>query len=218
MSGTSILLTDILIVFDRNLGVSVFKNLRGYDDPIDDAEWLLERNPMSQGFIIRPVSDGYRDGLWIGAYRQGLSRIVRHEVLYDEGAREIADLIKRYHYGEVGEREFMGRMNIEFIKGRIDSPIVHEFRYGRCPQDHYYYVCGEVDRVYNVLLERFGGRRIPLSCMADLVLEENKCSNATLCPLKVSNAFERIYNLNRALKIRRKGEIIFNDDGTVEVR
>jgi len=210
-------LKDILILFDRNSGVSIFQNFRGYDDPVDDAEWILERNPKTKGFILRPVSCGDEDGLWIGEYVQDGNAIVRSEVLFDEGALQVGRLIANYIRRRITEREVMENLSINLLKERLRSEIVRGFKYYECPINNFYYTCGEFKRMYEILKGKYGDDKVPYSKVADDILALAECSEAVICPLKVPNAFERIYNLNRALKIRGLGEIKFTSPGIVQI-
>jgi len=210
-------LKDILILFDRNSGVSIFQNFRGYDDAIDDAEWILERNPKTKGFILRPVFYGDKDGLWIGEYTHNGNTVNRYEVLYDKAALQIVRLITYYARRKITEREIMENLSINLLKEKLRSEIVRSFKYYECLVDHFYYMCGEYKKIYKFLKEKYGGEKVPYSKVADDILSLAKCSEAIVCPLKAPNAFERIYNLNKALKIRELGEIKFTSPGIVQV-
>jgi len=208
-------LKDILILFDRNSGVSVFQNFMGYNNPMDDAEWVLERNPQTRGFILRPVSIGERDGLWIGEYTN--NGIVQCEVLCDKGASLITRLITNYAQRKVPERRFIERLNISLLKEKLRSEIVQRFKYYECPSDRVYHTCDEVEKVYEALKEKYGNNRVPYSNVADEILAVARCSEAVICPFRASNAFERIYNLNKVLKARGFGEIKFVSPGIVQI-
>ncbi|MFQ6096050.1 MAG: hypothetical protein ACE5NN_07890, partial [Candidatus Bathyarchaeia archaeon] len=211
-------LSDTLILFDKNFGVSIFPNFRGYDNLVDDAEWILERNPESNGFILRPVSDGSHNGLWIGEYTYHSNEIRRHETLFDENAERISRLIMRYASREVSERELMKKLRIDLLKRRLKSEIVQDFRYYVCPDDFFYYRCGNIEIVYRSLKEKYGKNiRAPYSSVADDILTLSRCPDVVNCPLKAPNAFERIYNLNRALRSRGIGEIKFVSPGVVRI-
>ena len=211
-------LKDVMILFDRDQGVSIFPNFRGYDDPIDDAEWLLERNPSSKGFILRPIVRDDKCGLWIGEFTHSTSGITRYEEIYDEGASKICNLILKYASEEISERSLIERLTINSLKKTVKSNIIQDFKYYVCPINLFYSECKEVNRIYEHLKSRFGvGRRISYSTIADEILKMNKCQNAIICPLKASNAFERIYNLNKALRSRGIGEIRIIDPATVMI-
>jgi len=210
-------LKDILILFDRDSGVSIFQDIRGYDDPIDDAEWILERNPKTRGFIIRPISQGEKDGLWIGEYVQNGNAITRYQVLFDRGAHEIGGSITSYAQRKITERALIEKMNINSLKQRLGSEIVRSFKYYECPFDQFYYVCREVKRIYEILKEKYDEKKVPYSNVADEILVISECSEAVICPLRAPNAFGRIYNLDRALKSRGLGEIRFISPGIVQI-
>ncbi|MFB0503953.1 MAG: hypothetical protein ACETWE_08985, partial [Candidatus Bathyarchaeia archaeon] len=64
---------------------------------------------------------------------------------------------------------------------------------------------------------RYDDRRVPYGDVADEISTTVRCSDAIICPLKASNAFERIHNLNRALKTRKIGEIRIVSPGIVQL-
>jgi len=210
-------LKDTLILFDRDSGVSVFQNFRGYDDPIDDAEWILERNPKTKGFILRPISCGGRDGLWIGEYSHNGNTIVRHEVLCDREVPKVSRLIVNYSRRKISEREAMENLSISLLKEKLRSEIIRGFKYYECPIDHFFYTCSEFTRIYEGLKKRYGDQKVLYLKVADDIRGAAECSEAIICPLKVPNAFERIYNLDRVLKVRGLGEIKFTCAGTVRL-
>jgi len=217
LTGRDLKLKDILILFDRDSGVSIFQNFRGYDNPVDDAEWILERNPKTKGFILRPVNNGDESGLWIGEYTHNGISITRYEILYDKNAIKISSLIEDYANRKVTDRELIGKLKINFLKKKLNSKIIRDFKYYECPVEYFFYTCNEVKRIYGVLKKKYGEERVPYSKIADEILLTVKCPDAVICPLRVSNAFERIYNLNRSLKIRRIGEIKFISPGIVQL-
>jgi len=210
-------LKDILILFDGNSGFSVFQNLRGYDDPIDDAEWILERNPRTKGFILRPVSYGDKEGLWIGEYGYSSKMIVRYEVLHDKEALQVGRLIIDYGHRKITEREAMDKLSLNSLKEKLRSEIVRSFKYFECPLEHFYYTCGEVKRVYELLRNTYDGKMVSYSKVADDTSVIARCSEAVICPLRVPNAFERIYNLDRAVKSRGLGEIKLISPGIMQL-
>lgn len=217
MTKEDLRLEDVLILFDRNSGISIFQNLRGYNDSVDDAEWILERNPKTKGFILRPVTRGDEDGLWIGEYTYNSNAVIGHEVLCDEAARQVGKSIRNYARRGIAERRIMEKLNINLLKEKLRSQIVQRFRYYECPIDQFYYTCGEVEKTYEVLSEKYRDEKVPYSRVADEILATAECSEAVICPLRTPNAFERIYNLNRALKSRGIGEIRFISPGIVQV-
>lgn len=208
---------DILILFDINSGFSVFQNFRGYNDPIDDAEWILERNPKTKGFILRPVSCGDREGLWIGEYGYNSNTIVRHEVLCDRAALQVGKSIMNYAHRKITERQVLDKLSVNSLKEKLRSEIIQRFRYYECPLEHFYYTCREVKRVYDILRNIYDDKMVSYSKVADDTSAVTKCSEAVICPLRVPNAFERIYNLDRAVKIRGLGEIKMISPGVVQL-
>jgi len=210
-------LRDILILFDRDFGLSIFQNFRGYDNPIDDAEWILERNPKTKGFILRPVTNVNGKGLWIGEYAPNGSSITRYEVLNSKGALQSSRLISNYIDRKITEREIAKKLNLKWLKEKLESEIIRDFRYYECPSDYFYDMCDEVGKVYESLRMRYDDRRVPYGDIADEISTTVRCSDAIICPLKASNAFERIHNLNRALKTRKIGEIRIVSPGIVQL-
>lgn len=217
MAQGNLKLRDILILFDRDFGLSIFQNFRGYDNPIDDAEWILERNPKTKGFILRPVTNISQKGLWIGEYPPNGSSITRYEILNGKGALQSSRLISNYIDRKITEREIAKKLNLRWLKKELESDIVRDFRYFECPSDYFYVMCDEVRKVYESLRLRFADRRVPYGDVADEISTTVRCSDAIICPLKASNAFERIHNLNRALKARKIGEIRIVSPGIVQL-
>lgn len=217
MTKKDLKLKDIIILYDRDSGISLFQDFRGYDDPIDDAEWILERNPKTKGFILRPVSQEDKEGIWIGEYTHNGNTITRYEVLNDKEALETAELMARYAQRRIAERNLIGKLNIKSLKEKLRSPIVRDFKYYRCPVEHFYYTCNEVKKTHESLKEKYGDRKTPYSKVADDIPATAQCSEAVICPLKATNAFEKIYNLDRALRNRGLGEITFISPGIVQV-
>ena len=217
MTQGNLKLRDILILFDRDFGLSIFENFRGYDSPIDDAEWILERNPKTKGFILRPVTNVSEKGLWVGEYTPHGSSITRYEVLNGKGALQSSRLISNYIDRKITEREIAEKLNLKWLKKKLESDIIRDFRYYECPSNHFYNMCDEVERVYESLRMRYGSRRVPYGEIADEISATVRCSDAIICPLKASNAFERIHSLNRALKSRRIGEIRIVSPGIVQL-
>jgi len=211
-------LKDILILFDRESGISIFPNLRGYDDPVSDVEWVLERNPSSKGFILRPIVCDGRYGLWIGEFTGYGNEVTRHEETYDREASRISRLIMKYSSHEITERKLIEMLSIDALKRRLKSDIIRGFKYYTCPRERFYQSCGEVGRIYRELKGRYGkGRRISYSSIADEIAEMVRCEDVVVCPLKAPNAFERIHNFDRALKSRGIGGIKFVKPGIIEI-
>jgi len=212
-------LMDTVILYDRDFGVSIFRNFRGYDSLLDDAEWLLERTTnKSQGFLMRVVvKDGVR-GLWIGEYLQGRNQICRQELIFGDSAEEIANLFIDYAEGRVSEGDFLDEVKIDNLRRRLKSRIIRDFRYYGCPSDRFLYECPHVDEIYIRLVRKYcRGVKIPYSLIVKEIRLEERCDDAILCPLAASNALERILNFNRALKTRGIGEIKFVSPDFVEI-
>ncbi len=212
-------LKDTIIFFDRDLGLSIFTNFSGYNDFLDDAEWLLERTSQrSCGFLLRPVSDGEREGVWIGEYNHKDNQITRDETLFDRNAALLSKLISDYASHKIGEKEIARRLNIDLLKKKIKSEIIQDFKYYTCPTDRFYKSCTNILEIYENLKGKYGGGgRIPYSLIVKEIANMEPCREVTICPIRVPNAFEKILNLNKALKSRRLGEIKFVDPGMVEI-
>jgi len=210
---------DTVILYDRDLGVLIFRNFRGYDSLLDDAEWLLERTTSkSQGFLMRVVvKDGAR-GLWIGEYLQGKNQICRQELIFGDSVEKIANLFIDYAEGRISERDFLDRVKIDNLRKNLKSRIIKDFRYYGCPSDRFLYKCPHVNEVYTRLIREYGrGVKVPYSLIVKEIRLRETCDDAILCPLAASNALERILNLNRALKTRGIGEIRFVSPDFIEI-
>ena len=212
-------LKDTMIMFDRDLGVSLFQNFKGYNNLADDAEWLLERTPQkSRGFIIRPVRKDHQDGVWIGEYDYRGNQINKQEFLFDSDASAFCVMIKNYSAHKISEKRLLEKLSIKDLRKILKSTIVKDFRYYVCPVDRFYHSCMQVDRVYDALLKKYGrGKKVPYSEVAREIECAKPCEDVIVCPLMVPNLFERVLNLNNALKIRKLGEIKFTTSDNVEI-
>ena len=211
-------LTDIMIMYDRDFGISIFQNFRGYNSLLDDAEWLLERTHCrSRGFLIRVVMKEQKTGLWIGEYLYGKKGIVRQEIIFQGHAGNISKAILDYASGRISEDDLLRRIRIENLR-ELKSNIIRDFKYYYCPSNRFLYECSYVDEIYSRLVEKHGReKKIPYSLLAREVEKIKPCRDVIICPLVASNIFERILNLNRALKARRIGEIKFVTPDFVEI-
>lgn len=212
-------LKDTIIVFDRDSGPSVFQNFRGYDDLADDAEWLLERFPRkSKGFLIRPISKEGQDGVWLGEYDYNGNQINRQEMLFDSCAAVLSRLISDYAAHRIAEKDVMKRVAISRLKKTMKSRIIQDFKYYICPVDRAHYSCPHVPRVYEALVRKYGkNTKIPYSLVAKELEATKPCGEVIVCPLMVPNSFERVLNLNKALKSRQLGEIRLISSDMVEI-
>jgi hypothetical protein len=212
-------LKDTMILFDRDLGASFFQNYKGYNNLADDAEWLLERTPQkSRGFIIRPVRKGKREGLWIGEYDYRGNQINRQEFLFDSDASAFCLMIKNYVAHRISEKRLFEKLSIEGLRKTLKSTIVKDFRHYTCPADRFYHSCIQVDRVYNELIKKYGkGKKVPYSEVGREIESTKPCEAVIVCPLMTPNLFERVLNLNNALKSRKLGEIRFTTSDMVEI-
>jgi len=212
-----ITLKDTIILFDRDFGVSIFTHFRGYDNPVDDAEWLLERNMISKGFILRPVTRNAKDGLWIGEYRNSNSEVVKSEEIYDEKAAKLHRDITLYASKKMSERDLLEELSIRSLK-KIQSSIIQKFKYYTCPSSYFYFKCKEIERVFKALSETYGDQeRVYYSEIANDLLRMVKCEDVIICPLRVPNAFERIHNFNRAIRSRGLGELLIISPSFIRV-
>jgi hypothetical protein len=212
-------LKDTLILFDRDLGVFLFQNFKGYNNLADDAEWLLERTPQkSRGFIIRPVHKDRHDGVWIGEYDYRGNQINRQDFLFDSGASAFCKIIRKYIAHKVSEKRLMEKLNIEDLRKLLKSSIVKDFKYYVCPLNRFYNACIQVDKVYDAILKKYGkGKKVSYSEVAREIENAKPCEDIIVCPLMVPNFFERVLNLNNALKTRKLGEIKFTTSDNVEI-
>jgi hypothetical protein len=212
-------LKDTLILFDRDLGVFLFQNFKGYNNLADDAEWLLERTPQkSRGFIIRPIHKDKHDGIWIGEYDYRGNQINRHDFLFDSDASVLCEIIRNYVAHKISEKRLMDKLNIEDLRRMLKSPIVKDFKYFACPLNRFYSSCVQVDKVYDVILKKYGkGKKVSYSDVAREIENAEPCEDVIVCPLIVPNFFERVLNLNNALKARKLGEIKFTTSDNVEI-
>ena len=211
-------LTDIMIIYDRDFGISIFQNFRGYDSLLDDAEWLLERTHCrSRGFLIRVVMKGQKTGLWIGEYLYGKKGIVRQELIFQGHAGNISKAILDYASGRISEDDLLRRIRIENLR-ELKSNVIRDFKYYYCPSNRFLYECSYVNEIYSRLVEKYGREnQIPYSLLAREIEKIEPCRDVIICPLVASNIFERILNLNRALKTRKIGEIKFVSPDFVEI-
>ncbi|HIE14455.1 TPA: hypothetical protein EYP70_04210 [Candidatus Bathyarchaeota archaeon] len=216
-NNAEIVLKDVLVLIDREFGVSVFTNFRGYDNVVDDAEWLLERNMTSKGFVLRPIMKRGKLGLWIGEYANSNGEILRSEEVFDEEAKRIHRKLLRYSSKRSTERTFIEEFPIYTLK-KMDSWIIRSFKYYICPPIYFYSECREIPRIYKMMREKYVDcNKILYSQLADDIFKVIKCENVVICPLKTPNALERLLNFNRAIRSRSLGEIIFLSPSFVKI-
>jgi len=212
-------LTDTVILYDRDFGVSIFQNFRGYDSLLDDAEWLLERTSRkSRGFLMRVVIKNGKRGIWLGEYTHGERQISRQDFIFEDSAETVSKMIMDYVNGKVSEENLLRNIRIENLRKHLNSRILRDFKHYHCPSYRFLYECPYVDKVYSRLTERYGrGKRIPYSLLAEEIERIETCKDVIICPLSVSNLFERILNLNKAFKTRKLGEIRFIAPDFIEI-
>lgn len=215
-------LSSVIILFDRDFGTSFFQDFRGYGNLLDDAEWLLERTSQrSWGFMIRPVRHGECYGLWIGEYGPHINRVIREEIIFDERtSSNISRILFDYADHKVSEKKVRKKVTLNICKRRLlDSKIVQEFKYYTCPVEKFYKNCPHVKEIYKNIREKYGlGAKVHYSIIAEIISSIKPCSDVIICPLlSPPNAFERIINLNKALKTRKIGEIKFINQSIVEI-
>jgi hypothetical protein len=212
-------LKDMIVLYDRDLGVSFFQNFRGYNNLADDAEWLLERTPQkSRGFIIRPVHKNKQNGIWIGEYDHRGNQVGRQDFLFGQEASAVSMLIENYSRQKVSEKRFEEKLAVEELKKKLNSEIVRGFKYFTCPSNRFFHSCIHVDRVYRELAQKFGiGIKVPYSLVAKEIEKIKPCEDVVVCPLTVPNLFERVLNLSKALKARRIGDVKFTTLDMVEI-
>ena len=218
MSNESLELKDTVILFDRDLGVSIFQNFRGYNNLMDDAEWLLERTPQkSRGFIIRPVGRAKQAGVWIGEYSNRANRVVRQEILFDRGSSSLSKAVSNYATHKITERTLLDRVAIDALKKKLKSGIIRDFKYYLCPIQRFYASCVHIERVYEALKKYRDAEKIPYSVVAEEIEKTKPCDDVVMCPLMVPNSLERVLNLAKALRSRGMGEIGFLGSDLVKI-
>jgi len=212
-------LSGTIVLFDRDLGVSIFQNYKGYNNLLDDAEWLLERTPQkSRGFIIRPVRKCQKCGVWIGEYDHRGNQINRQEMLFGSNAGIYCAIIGNLARKRFSEKKLIEKFNLENLRKTIESSIIRDFKYYICPPTRFYHSCTQVEKIYNLLVQKYGkGKKVPYSEIAKEIENANPCEDVIVCPLMVSNLFERVLNLNDALKIRKLGELRFKSSDNIEI-
>ena len=152
----NVMLEDLIILFDRDLGLSIYQNFRGYNNLLDDAEWLLERtSKKSWGFLIRPVSNGKQDGIWIGEYTYNGNNIVREELIFDNDTSEISRVMMNLANSRIDEEKFVKNLSIDLLRNKIDSKIIRDFKYYLCPIEKFYYSCPHILKIYKNLKQKF---------------------------------------------------------------
>ncbi|MEM1530148.1 MAG: hypothetical protein QXL20_01520 [Candidatus Bathyarchaeia archaeon] len=210
-----------IVMFDRDYGTLFFQDFMGYGSLIDDAEWLLERTPQrSWGFMIRPIFEGERYGLWIGEYGPGSNQIFREEILFDAGSSAISRLLSKYAEHRVDEGKLRRRLTLKTLRRRLsNSEIVRNFKHYICPLERFYRDCPHIEKIYRAIRERYSaGSRIRYSLISDIIFGIKQCDDVIICPLLSSpNALDTIINLNKALRSRRLGEMKIIDGSTVEI-
>ncbi|MEM2559215.1 MAG: hypothetical protein QXF59_00235 [Candidatus Bathyarchaeia archaeon] len=211
---------SVIIIFDRDFGRLIFRDIKGYGNLLDDTEWLLERTPQrSWGFMIRPIIQDGLYGLWIGEYTPNSNQVIREETLFGKGSSIISKLLVRYIENKVSEREINRRISIDALKKMIpESNIIRDFKYYICPEERFYGKCPLIEKIYKAIGEKYDSfTRLYCSQITEIISSVNKCHDVLICPILASpNALERIIILNKVLKNRRIGEIKINSKGSVQ--
>jgi len=212
-------LKDTMILYDRDIGISVYPNIRSYDNLTDDAEWLLERTPQkSRGFIIRPITKNKQEGIWIGEYNHNSNQINRQDLLFTKEATKLGKTITDHSHRKTTERRLMKEIEINQLKNQLESRIIQDFKYYTCPTERFYQTCTHIERVYTELTRKHGkGNRIPYTLVAQEIAKTKPCQDVIVCPLMTPNLFERVLNLDKALKSRKLGEIRFITSDIMEI-
>ena len=219
MPNKELSLKDTMILYDRDMGISIYPNIRSYDNLKDDAEWLLERTPeKSRGFIIRPITKNTKEGIWIGEYKHKSNQINRQDLLLTEEASNLGKTITGHTHRRTTEKKLMEEIEISQLKKRLESKIIQDFRYYTCPPDRFYQTCTHIEKTYAELTAKHGKENpIPYTLVAQEIAKTKPCQDVTVCPLMTPNLFERVLNLNKALKSRKLGEIRFITSDIVEI-
>ncbi len=212
-------LKDTVIVFDRDQGISTYQNFRGYNNLVDDAEWLLERTlQKSRGFIIRPIAREKKEGIWVGEYNHEGSQINRQDLIFGNAASALSKLILSYADRRISEKTFIEKIAIKSLKKKLKSRIVQDFKYFICPPELIYGSCVHVEGVYKELAGKYGkGSRIPHIVVAEKIAETKPCADVVVCPLIAPNSFEGVLNLDKALRSRKLGGVRLVTSDMVEL-
>jgi len=212
-------LTDTVILYDRDYGTSIFRNFKGYNSLLDDAEWLLERTSRkSRGFIMRIIIKNGKRGIWIGEYGEGERQIGRQDFIFEDSAEAVSKTIIKYMNGKISEENLLKRIRIENLREHLNSRIIQDFKHYYCPPYRFPYECPYVDEIYGRLTEKYGkGVKIPYSLVAEEIEHIETCKDVIICPLSPPNLFERILTLNKAFKTRKLGEIRFAAPEFIEI-
>lgn len=210
-----------IIVFDRDFGKLMFRDVRGYGNLLDDAEWLLERTSQrSWGFMIRPIVHEKQYGLWIGEYMPNNNKITREEILFGRGSLTMSRLLLKYEENRVSEREINRKISIETLKKILpESNIIQDFKYLVCPEERFYSKCPRLEEIYKAIKGRCGSaKRLHYSQVAEIISRADKCYDVIICPLLASpNALERVLILDKVLRSRKIGRMKITDKNVVEV-
>ena len=219
MAKDDLRLTDTVILYDRDFGVSIFQNFRGYDSLLDDAEWLLERTSRrSRGFMMRIVIKDGKRGIWIGEYPEGEGRISRQEIIFEDSDGSVSKAILDYVNRRVSEEGLLRRIRVENLRKALNSEILRDFKHYRCPPYRFLHECPHIEAIYSRLTELYGkGGKVPYSLIVEEIKGIQTCRDVIVCPLSSPNLFERLLNLNKAFKSRRLGEIRFSKPDFVEI-
>ncbi len=214
-------LGSTIILFDRDFGESFFQDFMGYGNLSDDAEWLLERTTQrSWGFMIRPVADGEHYGLWVGEYAPHSNQIIREEIIFNRNSSSISKILFDYANHKISEEKLSKKLTLNVYKKKLqESRIIQDFKYYACSPERFYKKCPHVERIYRAIKEKYGlGAKIRYSLVAEMIASFKPCEDVIICPLLSSpNTFERIINLNKALRSRKLGEIKILSGNRVEI-
>jgi len=177
--------------------------LKGFNDLIEDAEWLLERTSTKiNGFIIRPIRNGDGEGLWIGEYIA--NKITREEKIYDENARKIRKIIEEYD--AEGEEDIKNKIGIDLLREELKSKIVQDFRYFWCPEKREILKCPNIETIRNKVrgeTKKSDGtiRDFEIAGIINDVNKNNPCPHTNMyCPLRDPNEFNRVINYERMVR------------------
>ncbi|MEM1514799.1 MAG: hypothetical protein QXH24_01925 [Candidatus Bathyarchaeia archaeon] len=202
---------SIIIIFDRDFGRLIFRNVRIYENLLDDAEWLLERTPQrSWGFMIRSIIKEKHYGLWIGEYMPDNNKVIREEMLFSKGSSVISKILLKHSENRVSDKEVDRKINIDTLKKMLpESNIIRDFKHFTCPEERFYNRCPCIEEIYKIIGERCSyAPRLYYSRVAEIIFRVNKCHDVIICPLQASpNALERIFVLTKILQSRRIGKI-----------
>jgi len=210
------ILSCTAILFDRDCLISIFNNLRAFNNLTTDAEWVLERSSKTSGFIVRPIGNVDEEGLWIGEYRK--NTITREERFYDEDVKTIRKIVE----GCKDEEDVKKKLGIDILKEKLKSEIVQDFRYFWCPEEKGILKCPNVEVIRDSLRNESENSKGVIRCfeVVDAISKHNSCPYTNMyCPLKDPNEYNRVLSYIKLLKkYHRNDKIELGDWDSIHIK